>query len=46
VCHFGLLLTWTSEEGFPLYKEEVAEYFLFFIFYLFIYLIFEGGHRL
>ena len=27
MCHFGILLTWTSEEGHPLFKEEVVEYF-------------------
>ena len=36
VCHFGLLLTWTSEEGFPLYKEEAAEYSLLFLIYIYI----------
>ena len=25
--NFGILLTWTSEEGLPLLKEEVVEYF-------------------
>ena len=27
MCNFGIRLTWTSEEGLPLFKEEVAEYF-------------------
>jgi len=27
VCNFGILLTWTCEEGLPLFKEEVVEYF-------------------
>ena len=26
-CNFGISLTWTSEEGLPLFKEEVVEYF-------------------
>ena len=32
VCNFGILLTWTSEEGLSLFKEGVAENFplLFF----------------
>ena len=25
--NFGILLTWTSEEGLPVFKEEVVEYF-------------------
>ena len=27
MCNFGILLTRTSEEGLPLFKEELAEYF-------------------
>jgi len=33
VCNFGILLTWTSEEGLPLFKEEVTEYFLLLFFH-------------
>ena len=37
-CHFGLLLTRTSEEGFPLFKEGVVDFFSL--------LLFGGGRRL
>ena len=43
MCNFGILLSWTSEEGRLLLKEEMAEYFsLFFV----VVVVFGGGHRL
>ena len=40
MCNSGILLTWTSEEGDPLIREGMAEYFLLLL------LFFEGGKRL
>ena len=37
-CHFGMLLTCTSEEGLPLFRDEVVEFFPL--------LFFGGGHCL
>ena len=37
-CNFDILLTWTSEEGLPLFKEDVVNYFSL--------LLFVGGHCL
>ena len=40
MCYFGILLTWTTEEGHPLFKKEVAEYFpLFFVVVLLLLLL-------
>ena len=38
MCHFGILLTWASQEGNPLHKEREVEYFPL--------LLVGGGHRL
>ena len=32
MCSFGILLTGTSEEGLPVFKVEVAEYFPLLVF--------------
>ena len=47
MCNFGILLTWTSEEGRPLFKEEVAEYFpLFCCCFIVVVVVVVGDHRL
>ena len=44
MCNFGILLSWTSEEGRLLLKEEMAEYFS--LFFVVVVVVFGGGHRL